>query len=81
MNLQIAKWGNSLAVRIPAEMARGVGFVEGDVVQASLTIDGGICLQPKKWDRKAFIEEMKLARNQMRQGTSVIEELRRGGSY
>jgi antitoxin MazE len=48
MNVQIAKWGNSLAVRIPAEMARGVGFVEGDVIQASLTIDGGICLQPEK---------------------------------
>jgi antitoxin MazE len=81
MNLQITKWGNSLAVRIPAEMARGAGFAEGDIIQASLTVDGGICLQPKNWDRDAFIKELKQARQQMKVGSSVIEELRRGGDY
>jgi antitoxin MazE len=81
MNLQITKWGNSLAVRIPAEMARGAGFAEGDVIQASLTAEGGICLQPKNWDRAAFIKQMKFARQQMQEGSSVIEELRRGGNY
>ena len=81
MNLQITKWGNSLAVRIPAEMARGAGFAEGDIVQASLTIDVGICLQPKNWDRTVFIKEMRLARQQMHEGSSVIDVLRRGGNY
>jgi hypothetical protein len=61
MKVKVTKWGNSLAVRIPA--------------------DGDICLQPKNWDRAAFIKEMKLARQQMQEGSSVIEELRRGGSY
>ena len=43
--MQIAKWGNSLAVRIPAEVARELGLKEGDDVtisaaaRDSLTID------------------------------------------
>jgi antitoxin MazE len=28
--MQIAKWGNSLAVRIPADVARALGLKEGD---------------------------------------------------
>jgi len=39
MNLHIAKWGNSLAVRIPMEYIRRTGLKEGDTVQASLTAD------------------------------------------
>jgi antitoxin MazE len=30
MHLQIAKWGNSLAVRIPAAHVRQTGLKEGD---------------------------------------------------
>ena len=81
MNLQITKWGNSLALRIPAEMARDAGFAEGDIIQASLTAEGGICLQPKNWDRATFIKETKLARQQMQEGSPIIDELRRGGNY
>jgi antitoxin MazE len=81
MNLQITKWGNSLAVRIPAEMARSAGLSEGDVIDAGLTADGGICFHPKKWDRAAFVKEIGDARKQMPKGTSVIEELRRAGPY
>ncbi len=54
MNLQIAKWGNSLALRIPADYVRSMGIKEGDQVEASLTIDGGISIRTANWDRKAF---------------------------
>ena len=80
MNLQISKWGNSLAVRIPAGYVRSIGIKEGDRVQASLTSDGGISIHPVKWDRKAFARE-DASRNAMPMGTSVIEELRRGERY
>lgn len=30
--MQIAKWGNSLAVRLPAELARELGLKEGDQI-------------------------------------------------
>ena len=81
MNLQIAKWGNSLAVRSPADYVRSIGIKEGDSVQASLTSDGGISIHPVKWDRKAFAQEVAASRKAMAVGTSVIEELRREARY
>ena len=81
MNLQIAKWGNSLAVRIPAEYVRSAGIKEGDSVEASLTVDGGLTIRPTAWDRKTFLREVAKARDAMSMGTSVIDELRRGGRY
>jgi antitoxin MazE len=81
MNLQIARWGNSLAVRLPAEMIRAAGWAEGDQIEAAISVDGGITLKPKAWDRATFVKEMRQARLAMKPGTSVIDELRRGGSY
>jgi antitoxin MazE len=37
--MQIANWGNSLAVRLPAELVRGLGLKEGD--QIDLAEDDG----------------------------------------
>lgn len=81
MNLNIAKWGNSLALRIPADYVRQLGVKEGDSVQASLTVDGGLSIRTAKWDRKAFTQELTAARARMQMGESVIEELRRGARY
>jgi antitoxin MazE len=81
MSLQIAKWGNSLALRIPAEYVRSIGIKEGDQVQASITADGGISIRPAKWDRKAFASELEQSRNDMPMSESVMEELRQGARY
>ena len=37
--MQVAKWGNSLAVRLPAELVRELGLKEGD--QIDLVKDEG----------------------------------------
>lgn len=81
MNLHIARWGNSLALRIPAEVVRSIGIKEGDSVEASLTADGGLAIRPTRWDRKAFARELTEARATMPMGTSVMDELRRGARY
>ncbi|SAL15836.1 SpoVT / AbrB like domain protein [Caballeronia peredens] len=81
MNLLISKWGNSLAVRLPADYLRHTGLAEGDQVQASLTIDGGICLRAAKWDRRAFAEELAKTRDEMAMTESVMDELRREARY
>jgi antitoxin MazE len=81
MNLQIAKWGNSLAVRIPAEYIKAIGVREGDSVDATLTADGGISIRPVSWDRKTFAEQLSAQRSAVPMGTSVIDELRRGARY
>ena len=81
MNLQLAKWGNSLALRIPAEVVRSIGIKEGDSVEACLTVDGGLSIRPTTWDRKAFARELSAARAAMPMGQSVMDEVRRAGSY
>jgi len=81
MNLHIARWGNSLALRIPAEYVRSIGIKEGDSVEASLTLDGGLTIRPTSWDRKAFGRELAAAREAMPMGQSVIDEVRHGGAY
>lgn len=57
MDLRIAKWGNSLAVRIPTDFVRRIGIKEGDCVKASPTVDGGLSIRLAKWNRKAFAKE------------------------
>jgi len=76
MNLTIARWGNSLALRIPADYARRAGIKEGDNVQVSLTADGGIAIRPARWNRKLFAQELTRTRDAMPMGTSVMDEVR-----
>jgi len=78
MKLKIAKWGNGLALLIPADYVRHMDIKEGDHMQASLTVDGGMSIRPAKWNRKAFALELEKSRETMAMGTSVIEVLRRG---
>lgn len=42
--MQIAKWGNSLAVRLPAELVRELGLKEGDQVDV-IAGEGALKLQ------------------------------------
>lgn len=42
----ISKWGNSLAVRIPKEIAREARLGEGDRVTFGLAADGNVVLSP-----------------------------------
>ncbi len=81
MDLQLAKWGNSLALRIPAEYLRSIGLKEGDSVEATLTVDGGLTIRPATWNRKIFSRELAAARQTMPMGKSVMDEVRRGGRY
>ena len=81
MILTIAKCGHSLALRIPANLARGIGLRDGDYVQANLTVDGGICIHKINWDRSAFAQELASIREAMPMTEQVTEALRRGARY
>ena len=81
MELQVAKWGNSLALRIPSEVVRRLGLREGVTVEAQLTIDGSLSIRPAQWNRKAFALELTQARSAMPMSESVMEELRGGARY
>ena len=45
---QIAKWGHSLAVRIPQAIAKEAGLAEGDRVSLELEAGGSIVLRPAR---------------------------------
>ena len=47
-NSRIAKWGNSLAVRIPLAIARQARLEEGDSVELALDREGSIVLRPAR---------------------------------
>jgi antitoxin MazE len=53
MDLQINRWGNSLAVRLPAQLARKLGLREGSQVSAELTPEGSLKLSPHEPQRPA----------------------------
>jgi antitoxin MazE len=81
MSLQVAKWGNSLAMRIPSEMVRRLGLRDGDSVHAQLTVDGALTIRPAGWSRRAFAAELDTARAALPVGASVIEDLRQSARY
>lgn len=51
--MQIAKWGNSLAVRIPADVARDLGLKEGDEVNLCALDDGAVAVITERQRRDA----------------------------
>jgi antitoxin MazE len=81
MQVHISQWGNSLALRLPADYARSLGVKAGDSVEATLTPEGGLSIRPHKWDRKGFANELAQNLEAMNMGTSVMEEVRRGDRY
>ena len=53
---QIAKWGNSLAVRIPRTVLRKAGLDEGDRVALGVDAEGNIVVRGAK--RRYSLEEL-----------------------
>ena len=59
MRLQLARWGNSLAVRLPVDYLRAAGLKEGDEFEAEVTGLGEIRLTPAQaFDKAAFLERL-----------------------
>jgi len=82
MRLQVAKWGNSLAVRLPVECTRATGLKEGDSVEASITPAGEITLSPSKaFDRAAFVAHLSKLHASMPMTEPVVERMRREARY
>ena len=57
MIVTVSKWGNSLGIRIPSDIAVATGISEGDKVEISGCHDGSIIIRKKNKDAaklKAF---------------------------
>jgi antitoxin MazE len=81
MNIQISKWGNSLAIRIPAEVVKQIHLKEGDKVEATLSMNGTLIIKPQKLDRKTLAKMARELRDSMKMGKSVMDEVRSEARY
>ena len=81
MDLQAARWGNSLALRIPSELVRQLGLREGATVEVQLTVDGTLSIRPAQWNRKAFASELAETRSTIAMSAPVMEDVRNGARY
>ncbi len=82
MRLQVAKWGNSLAVRLPVECTRAAGLKEGDSVEASITPSGTITLVPEKtFDKATFLTRIAKLHASMPMTAPVVEAMRQEERY
>ena len=81
MNIQISKWGNSLALRIPATLIKQTQLKDGDKVEATLSKDGSLIIRPQKLDRKAIAAQLKAFRDTLKMGKSVMDEVRSEARY
>lgn len=82
VKLQVAKWGNSLAVRLPNEYVRQAGLREGDNVEAEVTPGGEITLVPTRpFDKAAFLARTRKLRAAMPETEPVVEKMRKAARY
>ena len=56
--MQVAKWGNSLAVRIPVDVVRELGLKEGDDVQLCALEDGAVAVLIERQRRAAALARL-----------------------
>lgn len=82
VKLQVAKWGNSLAVRLPTEYVRKAGLREGDSVEATVTPGGEITLVPTRpFDKAIFLARTRKLRDAMPETEPVVEKMRKEARY
>jgi len=82
MKLQVAKWGNSLAVCLPMECTRATGLKEDDSVEASITASDTITLSPEKtFDKTAFLTRIAKLQASIPMTELVVEAMRQEKCY
>lgn len=82
MKLQLAKWGNSLAVRLPIEWIRTAGLKEGDELEAQVTPTGEIRLiSARVFDKGDFLGRVRALRAGMPMTQAVVASMRQEDRY
>jgi antitoxin MazE len=83
MRLQISKWGNSLAVRLPATYAKKSGLTSGDYLEARIDVGGEMHLVPSvpKIDKAAVLKKILALHKKLPQTTSAMDRLRKEARY
>lgn len=56
--MKVAKWGNSLAVRLPKPVAEALGVSVGDDLKFEID-DAGVVTLKRQLDRRTWLESLK----------------------
>ena len=82
IELVVSRWGNSLAVRLPAASARRIGVGEGDKLVAEISSDGRLILarEGQRLDKKA-IASLRRFRSGQKETSPVVSKMRRKARY
>lgn len=70
--MQVAKWGNSLAVRLPADLVRELGLKEGD--QIDLVKDDGAVKVRRQLRAEEVLEGLRRFRGRLRAAERLSRE-------
>ncbi|MCI4431692.1 MAG: AbrB/MazE/SpoVT family DNA-binding domain-containing protein [Burkholderiales bacterium] len=82
MELMVSKWGNSLALRLPAESARKMGVGEGDALIAEVSADGRLVLAPVgRAIGKTESRRLRQFLGRQKETAPVVGEMRRGARF
>jgi antitoxin MazE len=82
MELQVGKWGNSLALRLPATVAKQMRLREGATVELAVQADGTATLTaPQAFDLAAYMAEVRSITQSMPVTPSVVQEMREDARY
>lgn len=82
MELMVSKWGNSLAVRLPAGSARKIGVGEGDTLIAEIAADGRLILAPEGHPiGKAESRRLRQFLGRQKETAPVVGDMRRIARY
>ncbi len=78
----VSKWGNSLAVRLPAEAARRIGVGEGSTLIGEIAPDGRLILTPEtRAIGKDEIRRMREFVARQKETAPVVEGMRKSARY
>ena len=82
MELMVSKWGNSLAVRLPAESVKRIGVGEGDTLIAEVSADGRLVLAPEgRAIGKAESHRLRQFLRRQKETAPVVGNMRRSARY
>jgi antitoxin MazE len=66
--MQVSRWGNSLAVRLPKTLVEQLGLKEGDQLSVVAARDGAIEVETKAARRRRALQRMAARNWTLRQG-------------
>ena len=82
MQLKVSKWGNSLAVRLPAEAGKQIGVGDGDTLVAEVSADGRLVLAAQgRAVGAAEVRRLRSFLGRQKETKPVVSEMRRSSRY